>query len=102
MCTDFSKIPINGILDLHTFRPSEIKELIPAYLDECRQEGIFCVRIIHGKGTGALGEKVRSILSKIPTVISFAVAGQNQGGWGATIVYLASLENKKNEQRKSG
>ena len=44
--------PIDGILDLHTFRPNEVKDLIPEYLAACRERGILQVRIIHGKGTG--------------------------------------------------
>ncbi|HQG46977.1 MAG TPA: Smr/MutS family protein, partial [bacterium] len=47
-------IPIEGALDLHTFAPREVKELVPEYLTACREQGILEVRIIHGKGTGAL------------------------------------------------
>lgn len=84
----FLKIPIEGVIDLHAFRPSEVKELVPDYLQECRDKGIFRVRIIHGKGTGALKEKVYSILKKIPEVSSFSLAGHREGSWGATIVLL--------------
>jgi dsDNA-specific endonuclease/ATPase MutS2 len=62
------EIPIDGILDLHTFSPSEVKDLVPDYLKECSKRGIFGVRVIHGKGTGALQRTVHSILSKIPEV----------------------------------
>lgn len=41
-------IPITGELDLHTFRPSDLGELIPAYLAECAARGLREVRIIHG------------------------------------------------------
>lgn len=84
------KMPINGNLDLHSFRPSEVASLIPEYLNSCRKEGIYQVRIIHGKGTGALKETVNLILKKIPEVIRFKPAGYGMGGWGATIVYLKS------------
>jgi DNA-nicking Smr family endonuclease len=80
--------PVDGILDLHTFRPNEVKDLIPEYLSLCRQRGILQVRIIHGKGTGALRRRVQAILQKIPEVISFQLAGEEAGGWGATIVTL--------------
>ena len=88
------EIPIDGILDLHTFRPSEIKDLVPDYLKACSQRGIFSVRIIHGKGTGTLQRTVHTILSKIPEVSSFHLADHNEGAWGATIV---SLKPSKNE-----
>jgi len=82
------EIPIDGILDLHTFSPSEIKDLVPDYLKACIQRRIFTVRIIHGKGIGALQRTVHSILGKMPEVSSFHLADHNEGGWGATIVSL--------------
>jgi hypothetical protein len=48
------QLPIDGVLDLHTFKPREVKELVLSYLAECQQKGIFQVRIIHGKGIGNL------------------------------------------------
>lgn len=82
------EIPIEGVLDLHTFRPSEVKDLVPEYLDLCREKGIFSVRIIHGKGTGVLRESVHSILRKLASVESFRLAMEDGGGWGATNVRL--------------
>jgi DNA-nicking Smr family endonuclease len=81
-------LPINGVLDLHTFRPAEVKDLVPEYLAECRARGIFQVRIIHGKGTGTLRETVHAILRRSPLVAAFALADETGGGWGATIVEL--------------
>ncbi|MEW6186771.1 MAG: Smr/MutS family protein [Thermodesulfobacteriota bacterium] len=85
---DLLEHPIDGILDLHTFPPGEIKDLIPEYLAACRERGISRVRIIHGKGTGALRRIVESALKKIPEVVSFHPADESAGGWGATIVIL--------------
>jgi len=82
------EIPIDGILDLHTFQPREIKDLVPEYLQACRRRGIQEVRIIHGKGTGALRETVHSILQRLPIVAHFQLAGAEEGGWGATVVRL--------------
>jgi len=81
-------LPINGVLDLHTFRPAEVKDLVPDYLAECRARGIQQVRIIHGKGTGTLRETVHAILRRSPLVAGFALGDETSGGWGATIVTL--------------
>jgi len=81
-------LPITGELDLHTFRPGDAGELIPAYLAECRARGIFSVRIVHGKGTGALRETVHALLRRSPLVRDFRSGDETSGGWGATIVTL--------------
>ena len=81
-------LPITGELDLHTFRPRDVGGLVPAYLAECRARGIFSVRIVHGKGTGALRETVRSLLRRSPLVQEFRSGNETNGGWGATIVAL--------------
>jgi len=81
------ELPIDGILDLHTFRPQDVGSLVPEYLSECRSRSILSVRIIHGKGIGALRETVHAILKRLPEVSSFCLAG-DAGGWGVTIVEL--------------
>ena len=85
-------LPIDGILDLHTFLPKEIGSLVPAYLAACRKKGILEVRIIHGKGTGTLRRSVQSVLSRLDLVASFHSAGEEEGGWGATLVTLNKEE----------
>ena len=82
------ELPIDGVLDLHTFHPREVKELIPEYLSACRERGILEVRLVHGKGTGALRETVHALLRKLPEVAFFRLAGGEGGGWGATLVVL--------------
>jgi DNA-nicking Smr family endonuclease len=82
------ELPITGVLDLHTFKPKEVKDLIPDYLVACHEKGIFQVRIIHGKGTGTLRATVHSILAKHPLVSSFSLDHPEYGGRGATIVWL--------------
>jgi DNA-nicking Smr family endonuclease len=81
-------IPIDGTLDLHTFAPAEVKELVPEYLRECRARGLLQVRIVHGKGTGTLRRQVHSVLAKLPEVERFTLASESGGGWGATLVSL--------------
>ncbi|MCZ6766823.1 MAG: Smr/MutS family protein [bacterium] len=92
------EIPIDGILDLHTFDPRDAKSLVRDYLTECRARGILQVRIIHGKGTGALRETVHATLEKIQFVRSFELAG-DRSGWGATIAMLSAPIR---EDEKSG
>jgi len=82
------KMPISGTLDLHTFRPEDVKSLVPDYLAECRNRGILQVRIIHGKGIGTLRDTVHALLARMPEVISYNLADEQAGGWGATIVLL--------------
>jgi dsDNA-specific endonuclease/ATPase MutS2 len=82
------EIPIDGVLDLHTFSPKDVKDLVPEYLEECLRRGITEVRIIHGKGTGTLKGIVHGLLRKNPSVVSFEDAGVMSGGWGATLVRL--------------
>jgi hypothetical protein len=82
------QLPIDGVLDLHTFQPREVNELVLDYLAECRARGILRVRIIHGKGMGQLRRTVHAILAKHPEVASFNLANEHFGGWGASIVHL--------------
>jgi 16S rRNA (guanine527-N7)-methyltransferase len=82
------RIPIEDVLDLHTFLPKEIPSLLNEYLNACRDAGIHSVRVIHGKGKGQLKHRVHGLLEKHPMVASFSDAPSTAGGWGATIVEL--------------
>lgn len=84
-------LPIDGTLDLHAFQPREVKTLVPDYLAACRERGILQVRIVHGKGTGALRLTVHALLARLPEVVSFRTASEDGGGWGATLVELLPL-----------
>jgi dsDNA-specific endonuclease/ATPase MutS2 len=82
------QIPIEDVLDLHTFRPQDIADLLENYFDECIKAGIFSVRVIHGKGKGIQKKQVQRILQKNPQVKNFKAAPPEAGGWGATLVQL--------------
>jgi DNA-nicking Smr family endonuclease len=84
-------LPIDGVLDLHTFRPRDVKVVVTEYLEACRKKGILEVRVVHGKGIGQLRQTVHALLLKHPGVISFSIAGEAYGGTGATFVRLRAL-----------
>ena len=80
--------PIDGELDLHQFRPREVKDLVPEYLELCREKGIYKVRVVHGKGRGTLRETVHHLLTRTAIVERFSLADERSGSWGATWVWL--------------
>ena len=81
-------LPIEDELDLHTFRPGEVKEVLEAYLEAAADKGFDEVRIIHGKGKGVLRAGVEKYLARNPHVASFKTASPDRGGWGAAVVRL--------------
>ena len=82
------KLPVTDVLDLHTFRPADVAEVVCEWLDAVYEEGFRAVRIIHGKGTGVQREMVRKLLKRDPRVEDFGDAPAEAGGWGATWVTL--------------
>jgi DNA mismatch repair protein MutS2 len=75
-------------IDLRGQRAVEIEPVLEKYLQDAYLSGLPYVRIIHGKGTGALRQVVRDILKKTPQVERQETAAQNQGGDGATVAYM--------------
>jgi len=85
--------PIDGVLDLHQFRPREIRDAVNDYIGCCLEKKIYALRIIHGKGIGVQREIVHAILKKHPSVQSFRHE-EAAGGWGATVVDLVKPESE--------
>ena len=84
---DETALPIEGELDLHTFRPDEAESVVDEYIRVCVEKGIYEVRIIHGKGKGTLLRTVHACLRKHPSVLDFGL-DTGPSGWGATVVRL--------------
>jgi len=82
------QFPINGILDLHTFLPRDVPDLLDDYFEACVAKGVFSVRVIHGKGQGILRARVLKHLKRHPLVHTIKAAPPEAGGWGATLVEL--------------
>ena len=88
MSDDPVHLPLDGVLDLHAFRPEDAVDVVKEYLLACREQGVLQIRIIHGKGKGIQKAAVRRLLDRLDFVISIREAEQTAGGWGATVVDL--------------
>ncbi len=88
------KLPIVDWIDLHTFSPQDIPDVLECYLEECYEAGLKEVRIIHGKGIGVQRKIVHKILSNNMLIDNFSQALPEAGGWGATIAILKAKEDK--------
>lgn len=95
-------LPIQGVLDLHTFPPQVVGDLVRDYLEACRRQGQLEVRLIHGKGRGHLRRSVHALLARHPAVARWAEAGPHFGGAGATWVWLKAPEPPSGADAGSG
>ena len=79
-------VPIEDTIDLHTFRPKEVRAVVEEYLYQAILRGFGEVRIIHGKGIGVQREIVHAILKQHPDVAEF----RDLGDRGSTVARLRS------------
>ena len=84
---DEIEYPVDGVLDLHMFAPKDAASVVDEYLNVCREKGIHEVKIIHGKGKGALRKTVHALLEKHPLILDFTL-DSGPSSWGATIARL--------------
>ena len=82
------ELPITDVLDLHSFRPAEVPDVVREYLEAAWEKGFRELRIIHGKGIGVQRQTVRTLLARDERVEAFGDAPLEAGGWGATWVRL--------------
>jgi DNA mismatch repair protein MutS2 len=92
------RVPIRGELpelapvrevDLRGMRANEIEDIVMQALDVAVRNDLKAIRIIHGKGTGALRERVNEMLKKESRVANFRMGAWNEGGSGVTVVEFA-------------
>jgi len=84
---DITEPPLTDELDLHHFVPREVGDLVTEYVHAAHAAGMRRVKLIHGKGTGALRRTVHAALDRHPLVASYRMA-DDRSGWGATVVEL--------------
>lgn len=77
-------------LDLRGLRAEEALEILERFLDKASMQGHHQVRIVHGKGTGALKRGVEKRLKTHPLVSAFRMGELNEGGWGVTVAELGA------------
>ena len=75
-------------LDVRGARVEEALEVVERYLEDASLAGLERATIIHGLGTGALRDAVRSLASAHPLVRSVRAGERGEGGDGATVVTL--------------
>lgn len=83
------RVPIDGTLDLHAFRPEDVASVVKAYLEAATDAGLTEVRFIHGRGRGVQRASVHRVLAAHPAVIRFRDAPESH--LGATIAELAAV-----------
>ena len=82
------KIEVEDSIDLHSFPPRDVPDVVDSYLEEAVEKGFTEVRLIHGRGIGVQRDRVQKLLARHPLVSGFHDAPPDRGGWGATIAYL--------------
>jgi DNA-nicking Smr family endonuclease len=78
------EIPISDALDLHAFRPDEVRSAALEYLTVARSRGFRQVRLIHGRGIGIQRANVQAMLRRLDWVDDF----WDDSSLGATVVTL--------------
>jgi DNA mismatch repair protein MutS2 len=76
-------------IDVRGMRVGEVEDVVMQAVDAAVRADLKSLRIIHGKGTGALRDRVAEMLRKESRVTSFRLGAWNEGGVGVTVAELA-------------
>jgi len=85
---DLPEVEVATEIDLRGMRVGEVEAIVMHAVDAAIRADLKTLRIIHGKGTGALRERVAEMLRKESRVSSFRIGAWNEGGAGVTMVEL--------------
>jgi DNA-nicking Smr family endonuclease len=83
---DAHRVPIDDVLDLHAFQPSDIVSVVEEYVRAAHEAGLREVRLIHGRGKGIQRGIVQAALERHPLVAAFHDAPDSH--LGATVAVL--------------
>jgi dsDNA-specific endonuclease/ATPase MutS2 len=86
---DLPEVHVPTEIDLRGMRLDEAESYVMQSLDAAVRADLKGLRIIHGKGTGALRERVTEMLRKDTRVRSFRLGSWNEGGAGVTLADFA-------------
>ena len=85
---DLPEVHVPSEIDLRGMRVGEVDDIVMQAVDAAIRADLKTLRIIHGKGTGALRERVAEMLRKESRVTNFRLGAWNEGGAGVTVVEL--------------
>ena len=80
--------PVPLDIDVRGMRAVEAEETLERFLNDAYLASLPFVRIIHGKGTGALRQSIREFLGQHPLVAGYEGSKDTHGGEGVTIARL--------------
>jgi DNA-nicking Smr family endonuclease len=80
------RVPIEGAIDLHTFAPRDVVDVVNEYLHAALEAGFSEVRLIHGRGKGVQRAAIRRLLASHPLVAECWDAPESH--LGVTLVRL--------------
>jgi DNA-nicking Smr family endonuclease len=84
-------VPIEGTLDLHAFRPQDIRDVVTDYVEAAYEAGHREIRLIHGRGIGVQRATVQAVLAGHPLVEAYWDAPESH--LGATIARIRVPES---------
>ena len=85
---DMPEVHAQSEIDVRGMRVGEVEDIVMHAVDAAVRADLKTLRIIHGKGTGALRERVAEMLRKESRVTNFRLGAWNEGGAGVTVVEL--------------